>query len=237
MSLDMIVFYSENINAGSGELSSEDSKHCYKVLRKKVGDNIIVLDGKGGKHHCEIDAIEKNYVSFIVVKTDLYKPEDHLPTVGISLLKNSNRLEWFLEKATEIGIRSVQPLECKRTLKGKFRKDRAESIVISAMKQCMRTFLPGVRELNSFKEILKENANRQKYICHYSEENDHLLDVLEMGQPAYILIGPEGDFSEDELNLAIGNGWKMVNISNSRLRTETAGITACQIVALRNRGN
>ena len=231
----MIVFYSENINAGVGELSSEDSKHCYKVLRKKTGEYISVLDGKGGIHLCEIEQIEKNRVSFKILESENQEPNVSLPTIGISLLKNTNRFEWFLEKATELGIAGIQPVKCARTLKEKFRKDRAQSIVISAIKQSMRAFLPVVKDLSTIDEVISSVEMEQKYICHYNEENEHLLDVLIPNSPSYILIGPEGDFSDAELRLAVQKGWKMVNISESRLRTETAGITATNIVSIKNR--
>ena len=231
----MIVFFSENIANGLGELNAEDSKHCYKVLRKKVGDEISVLDGIGGIHSCQIEQIEKNKVSFKVNNSDYHDQKDFLPVIGISLLKNANRLEWFLEKGTEIGIHTIQPLLCDRTQKGKFRKDRAESIVKSAVKQSMNPYAPHIDEVKDLKDVIESANNDHRYICHYRPENDHLWDVLETGISPYILIGPEGDFTERELDKAAEHGWKQVNISRSRLRTETAALTACQIVNLKNR--
>lgn len=233
----MIVFFSDNINAHLGELNEEDSKHCYKVLRKKEGDKITVLDGKGGIHVCHIQQIEKNKVTFKVIETSNFAPDEYLPNIGISLLKNANRLEWFLEKATEIGVQSIQPLQCQRTLKGKFRIDRAEAIIKSATKQCMRPYLPAVCEVKTFSEIINSCSLEQKFICSYDETHDHLYDRLIPNLTSYILIGPEGDFHENELIKAKDHGWIPVNISNSRLRTETAAITTCQIVALKNRAN
>ncbi|MEE9371810.1 MAG: RsmE family RNA methyltransferase [Saprospiraceae bacterium] len=232
----MIVFYSQLINAEFGELSAEDSRHCYKVLRKKIGDNITVLDGKGNIHQCKIIEIERNNVTFTIQSYKHSEPDIYHPTIGMSLLKNTNRFEWFLEKATEIGVQNIQPLECNRTLKGKFRKDRAEAIVISAMKQSMRAYFPILNEVKVIKDVLSNTNYQHKYICHYALGNPHLLDTLQVGIASFILIGPEGDFTDEELSIAHQNGWQQVNISESRLRTETAGITACQIVALKNRG-
>jgi len=231
----MIVFYCHNIEGGRGVLNQEDSKHCSKVLRKKVGDKISVFDGKGGVHHSRIIEISRNEVVFTIEKTNVETSPSYLPVIGISILKNTNRLEWFLEKATEIGVESIIPMICDRTLKNKFRKDRAQSIVISAMKQSLRTHLPIVKAEEKFANAISNIHFEQKYICKYDAENPHLYDEIDPGKPSFILIGPEGDFSDKEMILARSLGFKSVNISRSRLRTETAGITACQIIALKNR--
>lgn len=231
----MIVFYSKDINDNDGRLNAEDARHCYKVLRKKVGDTISVLDGVGHLYHCRITDISRNDVSFEVNSSDFSEREEWYPTISISLLKNTSRLEWCLEKLTEIGIRSVQPMICERTLKDKFRVDRAESIIISATKQSLNPYLPELSQVTSYRAIIENTPSAQKYICHYSDDNPHLYDVIIPDEPCHIMIGPEGDFTDQEMELAKSQGYQSVNISNNRLRTETAGITAAQIVALKNR--
>ena len=231
----MIVFYSEEISDNIGHLSGEDAKHCYKVLRKKEGDFITVLNGKGSICKCLISSISKSTVHFQVKEKEEFAHNQNLPTIGISMLKNQSRLEWFLEKATEIGIASFYPMKCDRTLKGKFRIERAESIVTSAVKQSLRPWKPKVNSDSTFDEIVERTQIEQKFICHFHPDNEHLYDIIDSNKPSIILIGPEGDFTDRELENAKSHGWIQVNISNSRLRTETAGITACQIVALKAR--
>ena len=231
----MIVFYSEDINGEKGMLDEEDSRHCYKVLRKKEGDNIIVLDGKGGKHLCHIVNVLKNKVAFEITKSETQTLQPHLPTIAISLLKNVRRLEWFLEKVTEIGVGHIQPYISERTVKTNFRADRAKSIIISAMKQSLNTYCPKLTEVNKYADIIDAVEIEQKFICNYHPENPQMIDLLEPDKPSYIFIGPEGDFTENELEMAKNFGFKCVNISHNRLRSETAGIVTSEIVALKNR--
>jgi len=231
----VIVFYSENLIDNRGELEAEDAKHCYKVLRKKEGDYITVMNGIGSVCNCQIISISKNNVQFRVTESAVHEKSAYEPTIGISLLRTSSRLEWFLEKATEIGVNTIIPFHSARTVKGKFRIERAQNIVISAIKQSLRPWKPDVQSDQKLRDIIQNVQSKQKYICHYSEENPHLYDSLKVGEESFILIGPEGDFTDEELALAKEYGWLEVNIGKSRLRAETAGITAVQIVAMKNR--
>jgi 16S rRNA (uracil1498-N3)-methyltransferase len=230
----MIVFYSDKIDKNSILLDEEEARHCAKVLRKNVGEQITVLDGAGGIFDCNIVEMRKREVLLEIKSQTSALIQEKLPEIGICLLKNPGRFEWFLEKAVEIGVRSIQPLISSRTEKKTLKEDRSRSILISAMKQSMRPFLPVLQSVTSLEKYL-ESVTSPRYICHYAEDNGHLYDVIDEGSYNALLIGPEGDFSDDELKIAEKNNWKKVNIGNTRLRSETAALMALQIVNTKNR--
>ena len=230
----MIVFYSQNLDESSGTLDNEEARHCMKVLRKKIGDSFTVVDGKGGHFNCIIESTTKTEVYFKIHETYKEIEPDYLPILGISLLKNTKRFDWFLEKACEIGVKSIQPLICHRTEKSKIKMERSNAIILTAMKQSLSWHLPELNIPISFEDFLLPSYDRKKFICHFNLENDHLFDCLNRGESPIILIGPEGDFTPNEIKLATRSGFRTVNISRRRLRTETAGIVATQFVATKN---
>lgn len=232
----MIVFYSDNMDQSSGILDKDEARHCVKALRKRIGDSIKVFDGKGAGYECLIKEINRHEVHFDVKRTEVCELIPYLPRIGISLLKNTSRFEWFLEKAVEIGVHSVHPLICNRTEKSSLKMERSKGIMISAMKQSLRAFLPRLYEPVSFHEFVDGVSTKDRnFICHYEENNPHLYDALSSEEACTLLIGPEGDFSDDEMKRAREQGFIDVNISSTRLRAETAGIVALDIVALRSR--
>jgi len=201
----------------------------------KEGEQINLTDGKGSlitaeiinahKKHCEV-RIQSSVVS--------PQPTKHI-SIAISLLKNTNRFEWFLEKATEIGVNEIIPLICDRTEKQKFRYDRMKGICISAMLQSQQTWLPFLHEPVQFAKMLMENnSDHKKLIAHCVEGNKQSINDLQIGKSAnwQICIGPEGDFTEEEIELALRNNFISVTLGETRLRTETAGVVAATLLTL-----
>ena len=226
------MFYTPDIET-SPFLPEEESQHAVKVLRLQAGDRVELIDGKGGyykaeiifPHHkrCEIQILEK--------QTEFQKRPHHLH-IAIAPTKNIERLEWFAEKATEIGIDEITPVICRFSERKIIKHDRLEKILISAMKQSMKAYLPKLNEQCTFDEFLKRTDLGQRLIAHcYDEGTKKLLSSLYTPkQNVTILIGPEGDFSPEEVEKALKTGFIPVSLGESRLRTETAGVVACCVV-------
>lgn len=232
----MQLFYVPNISGAEVILDETESKHAIRVLRLQKGDQVQVVDGKGGFYLTEIaDANPKKCRLTTVNSTlDFGKRDFHLH-IAIAPTKNIDRFEWFLEKATEIGIDEITPLLTSHSERKTVNPDRLAKILVSAMKQSLKAFLPQLNELTSFKELVVSNKTENKYIAYCDDiQKIHLKDLATKGSNSLILIGPEGDFSPEEVKLAIENGFKVVSLGESRLRTETAGIVACHIVNLAN---
>jgi 16S rRNA (uracil1498-N3)-methyltransferase len=213
-------------------LNEETSKHVVQVLRMKIGEELNLTDGKGSLLQCQIvDDNRKQCRVVIQSKTDNPKPPKEI-TIAISLLKNTNRFEWFLEKATEIGVAEIIPLLCERTEKDKFRFERLNGICISAMLQSQQTWLPVLREPVEYSKWIVESASAQKFIAHCENEETKQVLSAALLSPTdrLICIGPEGDFSTAEITLAMKNGFIPVSLGETRLRTETAGVVAATLL-------
>ena len=222
------LFYTSDIKENKAFFNIEESRHCIKVLRYKIGNIISFTDGKGFLYKGNI--VSDNPENCIVEIIDTIKKENSNAklTIAISPPKNPSRYEWFLEKAVEIGITTIQPLNCERTLKSNFKKERAEKIILSAMKQSLNVYLHTIEDITGFKDFCKNNY-QQKFIAFYNENNLQLINTLKPNSDTVILIGPEGDFTQKEIDFAYNNGYTPINLVNSRLRTETAAINACVI--------
>jgi len=232
----MQLFYTPDItNNNNYTLSVGESKHAIRVLRLKIDDNVTLVDGNGTFYHavivndnpkqCEV-SISKN------TKEHLNKPSLH---IAIAPTKNNDRTEWFIEKCTEIGINEITPILCRHSERKKIKQERFMKTAVAAMKQSLKATLPVVNELSNFKGIVNIDFNGKKYIGHcYKENQKHLKDLYKKGENSLILIGPEGDFSEEEVALAINKGFIPITFGESRLRTETAGIVACSTFNLMN---
>jgi 16S rRNA (uracil1498-N3)-methyltransferase len=196
----------------------------------KEGDKLNLTDGKGNLMTCEIKDAHKKHCRVDVVETRFVAQGTKKVSIAISLLKNTNRFEWFLEKATEIGVSEIIPLICERTVKEKFRYDRMQGICISAMLQSQQCWLPVLHEPVAFKEIIEKTSFQKKYIAHCDNSNKRpLSEVLPIGEDikgAFILIGPEGDFTPTEIESALQKEFVPVSLGETRLRTETAGVVA-----------
>ena len=227
------IFFSATIDEQADfiELSDETSKHIIQVLRKKQGDFIQLTNGKGLLIDAEItDANKKKCVVKKVSFTITKKPEKQI-IIAISLVKNTNRFEWFLEKATEIGVTNIIPLLCSRTEKQHFRKERMDGIIMSAMLQSQQTWMPVLEDPTSFEIVLKNTIDSIKYIAHCEEGEDKaVIGPNASATSTIILIGPEGDFTLDEINKAKTSGFIPVSLGNTRLRTETAGVVAASLL-------
>jgi 16S rRNA (uracil1498-N3)-methyltransferase len=215
-------------------LDEDTSRHVVQVLRMKEGEKLNLTDGKGSLLFCEIQEPHKKHCTVLVFGSRLTPPGTRKITIAISLLKNSNRLEWFLEKATEIGVNEIIPLVCDRTEKQKFRFDRMNQICISAMLQSQQVWLPELHEpVRSGDLMMRQFENSQKFIAHCRENERHSLHhQIAKSSNQLILIGPEGDFSSDEIILALENNFIPVTLGETRLRTETAGVVAAVLLVL-----
>ncbi len=235
--MELPVFFAKGIMETDSHfmLDANASRHCVVVLRRKAGDPVLLADGKGRKFSATItdDYWKKCTLSITAVE---HIPEK-LPrlNIAISFTKNSSRMEWFMEKATEIGIDGIFPLRSIRTEKDRFRAERFENILSSAMLQSQQFYLPVLHEPVSFEKFVQANIPGQKFIAHCAGGNkDFLLQRIQARQDALILIGPEGDFTAEEIALALENDFHPVSLGDTRLRTETAGVVACTLLRAGN---
>lgn len=237
----MILFYTNNIKNDIAELPEEEAMHCVKTLRKRVGDAIQFVDGQGNWYQGKIIGTTKKAVSIGIESVIAeHEKRNHYLHIAIAPTKNINRFEWFLEKATEFGIDEITPLLCFHSERKNVREDRLEKVVVAAMKQSLKAYLPKINPMTSFKDFLKsQNINEsQKFIAHcqdgFSEAKFHLKNAAKQGENTTILIGPEGDFSSKEVELALSQNFQEISLGKERLRTETAGLAACHIISLLN---
>jgi 16S rRNA (uracil1498-N3)-methyltransferase len=222
----MHLFYdpSIKIESNSHQLSEEESKHACKVMRLQIGDQIQILDGVGQAFTCEI-VLDNPKKCEVKILSFISNPKDH-PSIHIAIAptKNIDRIEWFLEKATEIGITEITPIICSNSERKVIKEDRLLKIIVAAMKQSKRLHLPKLNPICTFNDFIA--ANPKGLIAHcYLAEKFELENVFE-NQNCPILIGPEGDFSEDEVSKALLKNYKTITLGNNRLRTETAGLYA-----------
>ncbi|MCO6464392.1 MAG: 16S rRNA (uracil(1498)-N(3))-methyltransferase [Saprospiraceae bacterium] len=227
----MMLFYSRDFNGDVVTLSDEEHQHCTKVLRKKVGETIFVTDGLGYIYTVKIlDSTKATTIGKILSSS--YKDSLH-PRIAIAIspTKNVSRIEWFVEKATEIGISAIYLLHTRRTEKKSENTARMDKILISAMKQSLNVHLPTLQHI-TFDEFLKTMADEfeQKFIAYCNGPTELLSSVCKKSQSSLLLIGPEGDFTAEEVQQAIKSGCKEVSLGDSRLRTETAGIVGLMML-------
>jgi len=223
-------YQQELIASGAFILNEETSKHCIQVLRMKAGETLHLTDGKGGLCKAIITNEHKRNCEVNIIDSTFQEHKGRKVSIGISLLKNANRLEWFLEKATELGITEIIPLLCQRTEKQQFRFDRMNQILISAMLQSQQTWLPILHEPTKLEEVINSSVHSQKLIAHCEEGTKQSINELKIANEVQMLIGPEGDFSPAEINLALQKGYSPTSLGSTRLRTETAGIVAATLL-------
>jgi len=232
----MHLFYAPGIRGNTYILSEEESRHSIRVLRLKEGDIIHLTDGNGNLFNGRLADIQPKGCHVEILKTVLdYHRRPFYLHIGIAPTKNTDRLEWFLEKTTEIGIEEVTPLICTHSERTVIKPSRLEKVLVSAMKQSLKALLPKLNEPVAFNEMIRMPFNGQKFIayCETGKE-DELQKLYLKGSDALILIGPEGDFSQKEIDESIREGFIPVSLGKSRLRTETAGIVACHTISLIN---
>lgn len=226
------LFFVDELNTGNLQLDEDTSKHMISVLRMKIGDEVLLTDGKGNKANAQI--VDDNRKRCVVQVDAVETEEASKPTVSIaiSIVKNSSRFEWFLEKATEIGVNEIIPLLCDRTEKEKFRYDRMKGILTSALLQSQQAWLPDLHEPKPFAQVVKNATQENKFIAHCLPNEKTQLSSITRSSSSLILIGPEGDFTPAEIELALTNGFTPVALGNTRLRTETAGIVAATLLKI-----
>ena len=230
----MQLFYLENPEKKI-LLSTEESKHTTKVLRKKEGDILNFTDGKGSLYTGKITISNSKKTKVEIIKKEKRKKaHNYYLHIAIAPPKNINRFETFLEKATEIGIDEITPIICKHSERKIIKEERCNRIIISAMKQSLKYHLPKINKTISVNKFLKDEFNGNKYICHCKDEQKHILKNIKKAAKNLIIIGPEGGFSLEEIQYAIKNNYKPVSIGNSRFRTETAGIIAANTINIKH---
>ncbi|MCU0325740.1 MAG: 16S rRNA (uracil(1498)-N(3))-methyltransferase [Spirosomaceae bacterium] len=226
----MQLFYEPNI-LEKPFLSEEDSKHCVRVLRHKKNDIIHVIDGKGGFFETEIVGENPKKCELRVLKSESeYGKKDYRIHLVIAPTKNSDRLEWMIEKCVEIGVDEISLMQTKHSERKIQKVERLEKIAISAMKQSLKAYLPKINEVEAFDKIVKTIVADQKFIAHLTDEAQPLLKLMQPKQSYCVFVGPEGDFTLEEVNLAIRAGFQVVTLGDSRLRTETAGLVATTVL-------
>jgi len=243
----MHLFYTPDIASNTYTLNEEESNHCNKVLRLKTGDIVHLIDGVGGLYTAEIAEVTKKAVHLnIIDKQSEFGKRNHYLHIAIAPTKNIDRIEWFLEKATEIGIDEITPVVCERSERKIVKEERLEKVIIAAVKQSLTAYHPKLNPTISLRDFLKESVkdfdklsltSDYKLIAHCMDDGNRnaISELIKPHQKYLILIGPEGDFSPKEIELALQNGYKPVTLGNTRLRTETAGLAACFEVNFLNR--
>lgn len=239
----MHLFYTPDLllqpQSGSYTLNEEESKHCIRVLRLTTTDKITLVDGQGGCYTAQItdDNPKRCTVRLIEIQKE-YGKRNHYLHIAIAPTKNMDRLEWFLEKATEMGIDEVSLMDCKNSERTVVKAERLNKVAISAIKQSLKAYLPKINEVQDFKKFLAATAQfkGQKFIahCYKNEQKPHLKELYKKGEPVLILIGPEGDFTVEEVKMALDKGYEQISLGSSRLRTETAALYACTAVNVLN---
>ncbi|MFO7621179.1 MAG: 16S rRNA (uracil(1498)-N(3))-methyltransferase [Bacteroidales bacterium] len=229
----MQIFYAPDITSKSCILSETESRHCIRVLRMSAGDPVKIVDGAGTLYEGFISDPDPLRCGITITGTIKdFEKRNYRLHIAVSPLKNYERFEWFVEKSVEIGIDMITPLICSRTEKAVIKADRTAKIIVSAMKQSVKAFRPILNSPFRFDEFISLSHSGVLMISHCSNKfsRDKIDAVCPKGKDAVILIGPEGDFSEEEIEKALEKGFRSVHLGRSRLRTETAGIAACHSV-------
>ena len=232
----MQLFYHPDLRPGLelATFSKEESRHLVRVLRKKKGDQIFITDGRGNRYRAELVADEDKRCEVRILSTEAVADhKGYRLHIAMAPTKMNDRFEWFLEKCTEIGIDEITPILCEHSERKKINEERLGKVILSAMKQSLKYSLPRLNPLQRFEDMVSSATAGARLIAHCEDgEKGDLPDLLRGQEDLLILIGPEGDFSPREIQLAISFGFKGLSLGESRLRTETAGVVACSQVSL-----
>ena len=232
----MNVFYLPTAQLGTISFPEEESKHIVKVLRMKEGDRFCVTDGNGSLYDAElVDAHPKRATAELSNQRQGYDIRDFKVSIAIAPTKLNERTEWFLEKATEIGIDEVKLFASYHSERRTANVERFKKIIVAAMKQSVKSKMPVIEDIVAFDKLVRQNYDGQKFIAWIDDDvTEQLCDLYRKGENALVLIGPEGDFSKEEVALAKENGFVPVSLGKARLRTETAAVVACHTIQLIN---
>ncbi|EAS18786.1 conserved hypothetical protein [Flavobacteria bacterium BBFL7] len=223
----MQLFYNSQLDTHSTSftLDREESKHVFKVLRKNIGDIINITDGRGNLYHGTINHITSNRCDLDIAFAEAYPTHDYYLHIAIAPTKMNDRMEWFLEKATEMGISRITPILSQHSERQKINLDRFNRIIVSAMKQSLQFHKPELDALTNFEDFINAKNVSDKFIAHCEDgDKNHLKNLIHKGNSTTVLIGPEGDFTPQEIEMALKNDFKPVSLGSTRLRTETAGV-------------
>nr|WP_276898891.1 16S rRNA (uracil(1498)-N(3))-methyltransferase [Pedobacter kyonggii] len=234
----MHIFYTPDITQNTYTLNEEESKHCVRVLRLSIGSIVNLVDGKGGFYTAEITSDNPKKVSLSILKVEMeFHKRNHYLHIAVAPTKNIDRIEWFLEKATELGIDEITPIITGRSERRVVKEDRLNKVITSAIKQSIKAYHPKLNDAISFDTFLKEPFDGDKLIAHCidNDEKQYISKLVTPHQKYLILIGPEGDFTPDEVNLALNKGFKALTLGDNRLRTETAALSVCFEINYLNR--
>ncbi len=233
--MELPVFYAKGLSpeAASYTMDEPTSKHCVQVLRRENGQQVLLANGTGHKFTAVItDDNRKRCTVQIQQQETIPAPTPQLH-IAIAFTKNASRMEWFLEKATEIGIQSIIPLITHRTEKEKFKTERLENILVSAMLQSQQYYLPQLAAPTAFEQLVQHHNAAQRFIAHcLPDQKTPLQQAMLPGKDTLLLIGPEGDFTPDEVAAALAKGFQPVSLGNTRLRTETAGMVGAVLMKM-----
>ena len=233
----MQLFYNSDLRAEDKEFcfDKNESRHIIKVLRKKTGDKLNITNGLGFLFEAVILTENPNKCTVSITTTSSIASKGYSVHLAVAPTKTNDRYEWFLEKATELGVDFITPIICKRSERKTIKPERYKKIVEAASKQSLRTHFPILNPAVRFEEFLKTKTEEERYIAHCLEEGQpHLKDELRSKKNILILIGPEGDFTAAEIKMALDSGFQAVSLGRARLRTETAAIAACHTIELYN---
>ncbi|RZS90749.1 16S rRNA (uracil(1498)-N(3))-methyltransferase [Aquimarina brevivitae] len=233
----MQLFYNPDIHASQSEVTfdREESKHIVKVLRKKIDDILYITNGRGDLFLVQVIDPNINKCSTKIISKEKKPQRSYHVHLAVAPTKMNDRFEWFLEKATEIGIDEISPIICDHSERKVIKEERFERILQSAMKQSLQTYLPKLNKVQSFSEFMAKDVKGQRFIAHCEEtQKKTFKQVLEKDKDLVLLIGPEGDFSANEIQLALEQEYLPVSLGETRLRTETAAIVGVHTVALLN---
>ena len=235
----MDFFYSDDISDGIIKLNTHESKHCIRVLRKKEGESLNIVDGKGTLFQGKLISVTKKNCYVKIDKIfENYSCRDYYIHIAISPTKNHDRIEWFVEKSIEIGVDEISFIQCERTLRKKIKIERLHRTALSAMKQTLKAKIPIINDIIDFDHFVKINNKSNMYICHLENENRkdlfHYRKKISNNFKHCILIGPEGDFTYSEIKLSKKMNFYPITLGSSRLRTETAGVVSCSILNFLN---
>lgn len=228
----MILFYTNQVNTIDGSLVEEEFHHCTHVLRKKIGDEINVTDGIGNLYKARINQISRNNLTFDIMDMQTFEKPARSHCIAISPTKSNDRIEWFLEKAIETGTSAFAFVIFKRTERPHLNLTRLQKIAISAMKQSLQYYLPTIEILENPEKLIKNYENfNQKWLANCeADEKDSLLNQAFKSENSIVVIGPEGDFTKEEIEMFEINGYASISLGKTRLRTETAGLVAAVLL-------
>lgn len=234
----MQLFYAPDIVPPHYILPEEESRHCIRVLRMQQGDTLSLTDGRGTLYTARITSADARRCAVEVVsRQDEFEKMPYRLSMAVAPTKNIDRYEWFLEKATEVGVSEIYPLECDHSERRAIKFDREQRVITSAVKQSLKAYHPLLHDMTPVRQIIAMPFAGRRFIAHCDRsagERAYLGDILRKGEDALILIGPEGDFSPEEIASALANGFEQITLGHQRLRTETAAVTATVMVSMLN---